>query len=65
MLTVYVFKAAVILPQCVGPVALPMDVCVPEAAKVEFHSAVPAPACSVVFMPTDFVVLDLSTTTAV
>lgn len=65
MLTVYVFKAAVIPPQCVGPAALPMDVCVPEAAKVVFLCAVPALACSVVLLAKDFVSLDLSMTTAV
>jgi hypothetical protein len=43
---------------------IPTAVCVLEVAEVVLHSAAPAPACSVATEPTDFVVLDPSTTTA-
>jgi hypothetical protein len=64
MLMIYVFQVAVIPAQCVGPAVIPMVACVPEVAEVVLHSAAPVPACSVATEPTDFVVLDLSTTTA-
>jgi hypothetical protein len=64
MLMIYVFQVAVIPAQCVGPAVIPTAVCVPEEAEVALVSAAPAPACSVATEPTDFVVLDPSTTTA-
>jgi len=63
--TIYVFQVAVIPAQCVGPAPHPTAVCVPEVAEVALHSAAPAPACGVVFLPMDSVVLDPSMTTAV
>jgi hypothetical protein len=64
MLMIYVFQVAVIPAQCVGPALIPMVACVPEVAEVVLVSAAQAPACSVATEPTDFVVLDPSTTTA-
>jgi len=64
MLMIYVFQVAVIPAQCVGPAPHPMVACVPEVAEVVHHSAALVPACSVALEPTDFAVLDPSTTTA-